>query len=139
MKATLDDLVNALTKHMSAVDMTQTALHIEISRLIRNTRRGLKMSQKEMADKMGVRQSLISRWESGECNYTLDTLVEIADALGLSVQCPLVPNSVQLSASTVNVEPISDKVANQKATFSTAIRFDLKNVDRFDETIKEAV
>lgn len=139
MKATLDDLVHALTKHMTAVDMMQTALHIEISRLIRNTRRELKMSQKDMADKMGVKQSMISRWESGECNYTIDTLVEIADALGLSVQCPLVSNSVQLSASTVNVEPVVDKVANQEATFSTAIRFDFKAVDRFDKTVKEAV
>lgn len=46
---------------------------------------------------MGVKQSLVSRWESGECNYTIDTLVEIANALKLSVQCPLTFDEVSVS------------------------------------------
>ena len=97
MKATLMDLVEALTKDMSVVDMAQTALHIEISRTIRNARKQKGLSQKGLAEKMGVKQSLVSRWESSECNYTIDTLVEIADALGLSVRCPLTSEEVKVS------------------------------------------
>ena len=91
-RATLSDLIDALTQNMTTVDIAQTALHIELSQKIRKARKKLGMSQKDLAEKMGVKQSLVSRWESSECNYTIDTLVEIADALGLSVRCPLTFN-----------------------------------------------
>ena len=53
---------------------------------------------------MGVKQSLVSRWESGECNYTINTLIDIADALGLSVQCPLKPDERIMSTEPENVK-----------------------------------
>lgn len=127
MKATLEDLVNALTQHMTAVDIAQTAMHIEISRMIRSARKQINLSQKAMAEKMGVKQSMISRWESGDCNYTIDTLVEIADALGLSVQCPLTFDEVNLSAQPTEIRSITEKtVVEEKTVFSNAIRFDFK-------------
>lgn len=52
MKATLMDLVEALTKDMSVVDMAQTALHIEISRTIRNARN----------KKVFLKKTLLKKW-----------------------------------------------------------------------------
>lgn len=124
MKATLMDLVEALTKDMSVVDMAQTALHIEISRTIRNARKQKGLSQKDLAEKMGVKQSLVSRWESSECNYTIDTLVEIADALGLSVRCPLTSEEVKVSTEPIELKPAGRKVAFPKATFSGSVKVD---------------
>ena len=122
MKATLMDLVEALTKDMSVVDMAQTALHIEISRTIRNARKQKGLSQKGLAEKMGVKQSLVSRWESSECNYTIDTLVEIADALGLSVRCPLTSEEVKVSTEPIELKPAGRKVAFPKATFLVRLK-----------------
>ena len=129
MKATLMDLVEALTKDMSVVDMAQTALHIEISRTIRNARKQKGLSQKDLAEKMGVKQSLVSRWESSECNYTIDTLVEIADALGLSVRCPLTSEEVKVSTEPIELKPAGRKVAFPKATFSGSVKVDLRVAD----------
>lgn len=129
MKATLMDLVEALTKDMSVVDMAQTALHIEISRTIRNARKQKGLSQKGLAEKMGVKQSLVSRWESSECNYTIDTLVEIADALGLSVRCPLTSEEVKVSTEPIELKPAGRKVAFPKATFSGSVKVDLRVAD----------
>ena len=129
MKATLMDLVEALTKDMSVVDMAQTALHIEISRTIRNARKQKGLSQKDLAEKMGVKQSLVSRWESSECNYTIDTLVEIADALGLSVRCPLTSEEVNVSTEPIELKPAGRKVAFPKATFSGSVKVDLRVAD----------
>ena len=129
MKATLMDLVEALTKYMSVVDMAQTALHIEISRTIRNARKQKGLSQKDLAEKMGVKQSLVSRWESSECNYTIDTLVEIADALGLSVRCPLTSEEVKVSTEPIELKPAGRKVAFPKATFSGSVKVDLRVAD----------
>ena len=40
------------------------------------------MTQKELAEKSGIRQSNISRIENGNCTPTLDTLRALANALG---------------------------------------------------------
>lgn len=40
------------------------------------------MSQRELADKLGVDQSTVSYWETGTNEVTLTKLVRIADALG---------------------------------------------------------
>ena len=65
-KATLADLVEALAQNMSVLETVKAALHIELSQIIREARKQLNLSQKELAEKMGVKQSMVSRWESGE-------------------------------------------------------------------------
>ena len=56
--------------------------------LIRNriakVRERLGVTQKELARRLGVRQSTVSRWERREANLTLRTVRRIAKALG----CP---------------------------------------------------
>ena len=85
--------------------------------------------QKELAEKMGVKQSLVSRWESGECNYTIDTLVEIANALKLSVQCPLTFDEVSVSVQPFPVRSQSiHTVVSEETEFSNALRIDFKKV-----------
>lgn len=54
MKATLMDLVEALTKDMSVVDMAQTALQLEISRTIRNAQANKKVFLKKALLKNGM-------------------------------------------------------------------------------------
>ncbi|WP_293556437.1 helix-turn-helix transcriptional regulator [Phascolarctobacterium sp.] len=43
------------------------------------------MQQVELAEKIGVSQSLLSNIESGRCSVTLDNLIKIHEALG----CPM--------------------------------------------------
>ncbi len=46
-------------------------------------RNELKISQRELARRIGTRQPAISRLEAGDYNARIDTLVKVADALGL--------------------------------------------------------
>ena len=57
-KATLADLVESLAENMSVVELAQTAIRVEISKTIREARKQLNLSQKELAKKMGVKQSM---------------------------------------------------------------------------------
>lgn len=88
------------------------------------------MSQKDLAEKMGVKQSLVSRWESSECNYTIDTLVEIADALGLSVRCPLTFNEAEVPTIPVEERPAGRKVEFPAVSFSDSARPNFKVAGR---------
>ena len=44
------------------------------------------LTQKELARRMGTKQSVISRFESGKTNPTLDFLYRLADALGAKLK-----------------------------------------------------
>lgn len=130
-RTTLSDLITAIAKNMTAAELAKAAINIQIQQMIHDTRMEKGWTQKDLADKMGVKQSLVSRWESGECNYTVDTLIEIADALGLSVQCPL-----KIDSQTVSTGPESVKsdAANNSAYkmpdfSSNAIQFPEKQKD----------
>lgn len=49
-------------------------------------RLSLKMSQEELANKIGCTQKDISRWESGSVTPTIDKLKLLADALGCKIE-----------------------------------------------------
>lgn len=56
---------------------------LSIGLKIREIRREAGLTQKEVADRMGVSQQVISRLEKGEVdNPTVDTLIRIADVVG---------------------------------------------------------
>ena len=63
------------------------------------------LTQREMAERLEVKQSAIARWEAGETMPTLDTLFRVAKALGLDFtvtpEVPLVvtPHRVREVAS----------------------------------------
>ena len=44
------------------------------------------MTQKELSEKTGIRQSNISRIENGNCSPTVETLEKIAEGLGKKLE-----------------------------------------------------
>lgn len=83
-----EELFSALTEGFSDAEVTLALLQGLIASQITIHRVNLEMSQKQLADLIGVSQSLISRWENGDENFTLETLVKIASALDIEIQCP---------------------------------------------------
>ena len=50
---------------------------------VREQRKRLNVSQEELAMRIGADQAYVSRIEAGQMNVTLDTVEQIADALGI--------------------------------------------------------
>lgn len=63
----------------------ESRLLADVAIAINKKRHALNMTQKEFADHMGVSQTLISKWESGEYNFSLNKLDEICTTLGLKI------------------------------------------------------
>jgi HTH-type transcriptional regulator/antitoxin HipB len=57
----------------------------QIGEAVRRIRRKGKISQRELGDKVGVRQATISSLESGEPGTQLRTLMDVLAALGLEL------------------------------------------------------
>ncbi len=58
-------------------------IYYEISTAIFMYRTKHKLSQKKLAEKLGVTQAMVSKLESGDYNYTIEQLWKVSSKLGL--------------------------------------------------------
>ncbi len=86
---TISDLMAALTKTLSERDVARALIKADISRTITNVRINAGLSQAELAKSIGKTQSTISKWEAGDTNFTVDSLVDIAADLDLDLTIKL--------------------------------------------------
>ena len=56
-----------------------------IGSAIREARKQRKMTQQEVADRLGIKRSLYSQYERGACSITLKTWIELARLLDLDM------------------------------------------------------
>lgn len=92
----LNSLVNAIVPDASAEELQYAIFCGMIGAEIVMKRRNMGMNQKEFAEYMGVSQGLVSRWEHGETNFTLESLVKISAKLGFEMQCPIKPSPAKV-------------------------------------------
>ncbi len=87
----IDELLNEELKDPEFTKAwEQTELEYQIKRMLISARIENNMTQKELAEKSGVRQSNISRIEKGVCVPTLTTLNELAKGLGKKLRIELI-------------------------------------------------
>lgn len=105
--------VDWLTKGLSKKQLQTERILTLIAGKIHLKRLELKLDQKGFAKYMGVSQGLISRWESGNYNFTISTLVDICEKLNITFDPRLVDGKVQFK----NVHFVSKK-SNDKGEWS---------------------
>ena len=87
----IDEILNEqLQNEEFAKAWEDTELEYQIKRMLIAERTNQKMTQKELAEKSGIRQSNISRIEKGVCTPTLVTLNELAKGFGKKLKIELV-------------------------------------------------
>jgi DNA-binding transcriptional regulator YiaG len=89
-----DKIANAninswLTDELSDEELKAAEYIASIAQSIQKQRRTQGLTQKQLADRLGVSQAMVSQWENGEENFTVTTLVRISSALGLSLSSPI--------------------------------------------------
>jgi len=58
-------------------DFEEKAQYFVISEMLKDARKEAKMTQEQLADKVGTKKSYISRLENGKCDIQLSTLYRI--------------------------------------------------------------
>jgi len=72
-----------ITEGFSKTEIKSIKDLAKISAKIEMKRNDLGMTQKEFARFMGVSQGMVSKWESREYNFTITSLNDICDRIGL--------------------------------------------------------
>lgn len=82
----MNDLHKYLEKQMQnpafRSEHEATRTEYEVARALIEARTSMNMTQKELAERSGIRQSNISRIENGTCSPTISTLQLLAKGLG---------------------------------------------------------
>jgi ribosome-binding protein aMBF1 (putative translation factor) len=91
-----DDITAARTAKMTPAerarfdaDARRLAAALRLGLAIRDAREAAGLTQTELAGRMGVAQSALSRIEAGRANITVEMLARIAGALGTSLSVHL--------------------------------------------------
>ncbi len=69
-----------------AAELENNAVEYQVISEVIRARSEQKVSQKELAERIGTRQSNISRLESGNYNPSLEFLEKVAEALGKKLE-----------------------------------------------------
>lgn len=99
----LEALLQQLTSNLTDEQLLLSHLQSDIAATIAEKRTASGLSQKELADALSVSQGLVSRWESGDCNFTLQTLVRIAQKLSIKIRSPYSPDRTPHYHSVENI------------------------------------
>ena len=83
--ASLDDFLSIFEDVLNPEDVISAKLISQVSSAIAAERLRRGLSQKQLAEQIGRKQSEISRWESGDYTFTTATIARICAALDLEV------------------------------------------------------
>lgn len=68
-----------------------------------------KMTQEELANRMGIKRPNISRFETGEYNPTLDLLVKMAESMNLEINITLKSRTEEEGRDEKSVKKLTEK------------------------------
>lgn len=91
----LSEALADLAQDLSLADVIAAKLQAKIAIAITKKRLEYGMTQKEFAKKLNVSQGMISKWESEDYNFTIESLAQIAEKLELNLEISLTPESDQ--------------------------------------------
>lgn len=97
-----DKMFDFLSNYLSKSDIYAAKTIAKISMFILKYRQDLNMTQKEFAKKMGVTQAMVSKWESAEYNFTVETIAQICEKLNTTFDIEFKPESEYLANISYN-------------------------------------
>lgn len=101
---TVDDLFALFADVLSPADVLSAKLMGQISSAITKERLDLNLTQKEFASHIDAAQSLVSRWERGDYNFSINKIAEIASKLDLDVNITMSHLEHSVSTSSDELE-----------------------------------
>jgi len=91
----LGELLQGFSDYLTMADILAAKTLAKISATILKKRIDMRMTQKQFADFMEVSQGMVSKWESEDYNFSIETLAKICDKLDLQLDIEMKSNIEQ--------------------------------------------
>lgn len=130
----IEDLLQLFEETLSPSDILVSKLMAQISTAITKERLRLHMTQSEFSEYIGSSQSLVSRWEHGDYNFTIKKIAEIAVKLNLDVNIEMRNMSLYQSAESFMSKlsfPQTTTMYYSEASFCPALNNTYKAISPF--------
>lgn len=89
-------MYDVLSQYISKSDVYAAKVIAKVSMFIYKYRQDKKMTQKAFAEFMGVTQAMVSKWESADYNFTIETIAQISEKLNFTFDIEFIPESEYL-------------------------------------------
>ena len=99
-QTSISKLFEALTANMSTAEIKASMVISDISSRIEKERINMGLSQKDFAKYLGVSQGMVSKWESGDYNFTIESIANIFDKLNLDFEFTITSDLNLINVST---------------------------------------
>ena len=129
--------INEMIKNAKSVDplpdidqaeKTAAMLKGKFAALILNKRLELRMNQTDFAESLGVSQGLVSQWEDGRYNFTLEKIGEISSKLGLEIDLTVsngndnnFSSNSDVCSSAIPIYTVFSDASNKSCSYSHGI------------------
>ncbi len=123
---TLESLFKKFSAGLSVAALNSIRLLSKVSTKITISRVKKKMTQKEFAEFMGVTQGMVSKWESGNYNFTIKQLCEICEKLEIT------PN-IEFNTEKNNNLYIPEKGVSTNLDTDACGQVNFNNLERYRE------
>lgn len=87
-----------LFPELSSAEKKYSYIAADVAVKIRDKRKELNMTQKDFAEYLNVSQSMVSKWESADYNFTLESLVQLFDRLDIKIDLKERPQKSNMSS-----------------------------------------
>lgn len=114
----LDSLFELLSESLSNAEIKTASVISDISFAILKERIKKNMSQSEFAKFMGVSQGMVSKWESGDYNFTIKSISEIFDKLDLDFDFNIKYDNTEINYDNVTIMSSSIKSINYNIDYN---------------------
>lgn len=95
-------LYDIVIPSLSNAQVNTEIIKARIATKIIASRIELGMNQSAFAHYMNVSQTMVSKWENGDCNFSLSTICEICDKLSLNIDLQISKQESYKNAECIN-------------------------------------
>ena len=102
------DIIDKLIPNNNKAEQSYYNILYKISTKVWEERIKKNMNQKQFAEALGVSQAMVSKYESGDYNFTIHQICKLCDKLDLSVDLVIKDNSYSQAETYGNKEDFSN-------------------------------
>lgn len=102
MSGAKNNMFEFMAEYITESDIYAAKAIAKVSMFIYRYRKDHHLSQKDLAKKIGVTQSMISKWESSEYNFTIENIAKIAEKLEVNFNIEFAAKDQYLYNKTIN-------------------------------------